>query len=258
MPEYYANIERFPWEKKGPATGFDLGNYYRTLTRTLDMDTLIERHKAIMDIYDPQRKVDLVVDEWGAWHLPEPGTNPGFLFQQNTMRDAIVAAVNLNIFNKYSERVTMANLAQMINVIQSVILTKGEEMILTPTYHVFDLYKAHQDATLIESHVQQNLVGTEETQVPALHASASVDAQGDVHVTVANLCATESQTIEAVLEGRKFSSVQVRYLAGDMNDHNEFGKEPTVFIREMTGVELKDNGFTMEMPACSVAEITLR
>ncbi len=257
MPEYYRNIERWPWEKKGPATGFDLGNYYRTLTRTLDMDPLIERTQAIMDIYDPERKVDLVVDEWGAWHLPEPGTNPGFLFQQNTMRDAIVAAVNLNIFNKYSERVTMANLAQMVNVIQSVVLTKGPEMVLTPTYHVFDLYKGHQDATRIESHVQQDLVGTEETQVPALHASASVDAQGTVHVTVANLCATEAQNIRGVLEGRKFDSIKVRYIAGDMNDYNAFGEAEKIFVRDMPDVSLTGDGFEMQMPACSVAEIIL-
>ena len=257
MPEYYANIERWPWEKKGPATGFDLGNYYRTLTRTLDMDTLIARTRAIMDIYDPEQKVDLVVDEWGAWHLPEPGTNPGFLFQQNTMRDAIVAAVNLNIFNTHSERVTMANLAQMVNVIQSVVLTKGPEMVLTPTYHVFDLYKAHQDATRIESHVQQDLVGTEETQVPALHASASVDEEGRVHVTVANLCATQAQSIRGVLEGRRFGSVKVRYIAGDMNDYNAFGKAAKVFVRDMPDVSLCDNGFEMQMPACSVVEITL-
>ena len=257
MPEYYRNIERWPWEKKGPATGFDLGNYYRTLTRTLDMDPLIERTQAIMDIYDPERKVDLVVDEWGAWHLPEPGTNPGFLFQQNTMRDAIVAAVNLNIFNKYSERVTMANLAQMVNVIQSVVLTKGPEMVLTPTYHVFDLYKGHQDATRIESHVQQDLVGTEETQVPALHASASVDAQGTVHVTVANLCATEAQNIRGVLEGRKFDSIKVRYIAGDMNDYNAFGEAEKIFVRDMPDVSLTGEGFEMQMPACSVAEIIL-
>lgn len=258
MPEYYRNIERWPWEKKGPATGFDIGNYYRTLTRTLDMDPLIERTKAIMDIYDPENNVDICVDEWGAWHTVEPGTNPGFLFQQNTMRDAIVAAVNLNIFNKYSERVKMANLAQMVNVIQSVILTKGKDMILTPTYHVFDLYKGHQDATLIESHVSQNTVGTDETQVPALHASASVDAEGTVHVTVANLSATDAQDVKAVLEGRKFESIKVRYIAGDMNAHNDFGKAPEVFIREMDGVELSGDGFELKMPACSVAEIVLK
>ncbi|MFO7161080.1 MAG: alpha-L-arabinofuranosidase C-terminal domain-containing protein, partial [[Clostridium] cellulosi] len=130
--------------KKGSALEFDEKEYYITLKKALRIDELITKHLQIMDRYDPEHKVDLIVDEWGTWYDVEPGTNPGFLYQQNTMRDALVAALTLNIFNHHSDRITMANIAQTVNVLQAVILTNGEKMILTPTYHVFDLYKSLQ------------------------------------------------------------------------------------------------------------------
>ena len=121
------------WENKGPATGFDEVVWYETMKRTLKMEELVSKHLEIMNKYDPEKKVDLIVDEWGSWYAVEPGTNPGFLYQQNTMRDALIAGINLNIFNKHSDRVKMTNIAQVVNVLQSVILTEGEKMILTPT-----------------------------------------------------------------------------------------------------------------------------
>ena len=146
---YYTHPEG--WQIKGSATDFDDKVWYKTLAKTLYMETLLNRHGAIMDKYDPEKQVGLIVDEWGTWFTVEPGTNPGFLYQQNTMRDALVAGINLNLFNRHSDRVKMANIAQLVNVLQSVILTDGPEMIKTPTYHVFKMYSAHQDATLVDS-----------------------------------------------------------------------------------------------------------
>lgn len=256
MPKYY-NTEVFPWEEKGPAVGFDNANYYRTLHRALYIDELIKRHKHVMDRFDPEVNVSIIMDEWGTWHQAEPGTNPAFLFQQNTMRDAIVAAVSLNIFNTHSDRVQMANLAQMVNVLQSVILTDEEEIILTPTYHVFDLFKGHQDATLIESYIQQDLIGTEEAQVPGLHVSASERSDGKIHVTVVNLSADESQQLDCLLEGRNFTTAEVRYISGDMNSHNQFDQSPEIEIKTMPRTEVISNRLNIELPACSVAEIVL-
>lgn len=139
------------WDKKGSATDFDADEYYLTLRNAAYMDTLIRGHLAIMDKYDHEHRVGLIVDEWGTWFDCEPGTNPGFLYQQNTMRDAMVAALTLDIFNSHCDRVVMANIAQMVNVLQAVILTDGAKMICTPTYHVFDLYKAHHDANYLPS-----------------------------------------------------------------------------------------------------------
>lgn len=256
MPGYYA-CDPFPEERKGRAVGVDANHYYRTLRRALYMDDLIRGHKAVMDRYDPQKRVDIVVDEWGAWHQAEPGTNPAFLYQQNTMRDALVAAVTLNIFNLHSDRVRMANLAQMVNVLQSVILTEGEEMVLTPTYHVFELYKGHQDATLIESHVQQDITGSEEAQVPVLHASASQNREGEVHITVANLSATEPQELSCLVVGKDAAEPVVRMISGDVNAHNAFGAPPSVFVRDGHVVDITNDRFMVQVPPCSVLEIVV-
>ena len=257
MPGYYPS-DSYPWEAKTSATEFNKNNYYRTLRRALDMDSLIHQHKCIMDRYDPEKSVSVVVDEWGTWHAPEPGTNPAFLFQQNTMRDAIVAAVSLNIFNSHSDRVRMANLAQMINVLQSVILTDGAQMVLTPTYHVFDLYKGHQDATLLESYIQQDQIGTEEAQVPLLHASASLGATGDVLITMVNLSPTQEQKIQCTLSGSSYISASSRYISGEMTAYNEFDMTPQVKINTMPDIAIVENQLTLELPACTVMALNLR
>jgi alpha-L-arabinofuranosidase len=173
------------------------------------------------------------------------------------MRDAIAAAVTLNIFNSHCDRVRMANLAQMVNVLQSVVLTDGYQMILTPTYHVFDLYKGHQDATLIESYVQQDLTGTQEAQVPAMHVSASVSHEGKVHVTLVNLSADQQHEVRCSLSGGNFTKACIRYISGDPNSHNEFGKEAQVSIRAAEDILVTDSGFCIKMPSCCVMEIVL-
>ncbi len=256
MPGYYPT-DPYPWEKKGPATGFDKANYFRTLARALFMDELIAGHKFVMDRYDPEKRVSLCIDEWGTWHAVEPGTNPSFLYQQNTMRDALVAAVSLNIFNKHSDRVRMANLAQMINVLQSVILTQEDRMVLTPTYHVFDLYKGHQNATLLESYIQQDFIGTEEAQVPQLHASASAGEDGKVRITLANLSPDESQNVRCVVSGSQFASVAVRYISGEMDDCNSFENPSKISIHDMPDIAVDGEVFSIETPPCSVFEIVL-
>lgn len=257
MPGFY-DTEEYPWEQKGPAVGFDAGSYYRTLRRALYTDELIRRHKSVMDQYDPQGRVSIIMDEWGTWHQVEPGMNPAFLFQQNTMRDAIVAAVSLNIFNSHSDRVHMANLAQMVNVLQSVILTEGDKLLLTPTYHVFDLFKGHQDATLIESYVQQQQqTGPEDALVPTLHVSASERTDGRIHVTLANLSMDEAQHTQWKLDGKMFSNASIRYISGDMNSHNQFGQPPEVEIQALPDMKIQDNSLELALPACCVAEIIL-
>ena len=137
------------WPPAYKSVGFGEAEYAQILKSTLEMDRLIATHSAIMDKYDPQKKIALVVDEWGAWYAPLPGTNPGFLVQQNSLRDAVLAALNLNIFARHADRVRMANIAQMINVLQAMILTDKEKMVLTPTYHVFRMYVPFQDATFV-------------------------------------------------------------------------------------------------------------
>ena len=246
---------RGPWsEKKGSATGFDKTDFYRMLVRSQRMDEIITGHSAIMDRYDPEKRVGLIVDEWGAWYEVEPGTNPGFLYQQNTMRDALIAAITLNIFNCHCDRVVMANLAQTVNVLQSVILTEGDRMVLTPTYHVFELYKAHMNARQIDCYVQAETVGEGEWQTAQITASAS-EKDGVITVTLANLSADAPAAV--TLQGGNASAVTARILKGDMGQYNDFDASPLT-VEAFDGCTLEDGVITVQLPACCVAEITIR
>ena len=242
------------WEEKGSATDFTVSDFYKTLVRAQRMDELVTRHRKIMDRYDPEGRVGLIVDEWGAWYDVEPGTNPGFLYQQNTMRDAMIAALTLNIFNRNCDRVIMANLAQTVNVLQSVVLTEGDQMVLTPTYHVFDLYKAHQDAKEIDCYVQSEKVGEGPWQIDQLTASAS-EKDGAITLTVANLSA--DKPAEITVDGAAATAVSARILKGDIHQYNDFGSSP-LSVEDFDGVKLENGVLTVSLPACSVAAITLK
>lgn len=254
---HYYTLPTGDWRSsKGSATAFDQAMYYQTLKRTLFMETLLQNHLNIMSRYDPEHRVGLIVDEWGAWYDVEPGTNPGFLYQQNTMRDAVLAALNLNIFNAHCDRVVMTNIAQMVNVLQAVILTEGGRMALTPTYHVYDLYKAHQDADGVDTFVATGLVGTEKAQVPQISASAS-QKDGVMTVTVTNTCADQEAEITIDLSGFNAQSVTARVLCGPMDAYNDFD-HIRVQIRPLENVRLQGGRVTAKLPACAVAEITLK
>ncbi len=241
------------WEHKGSATDFTQEEYYLTLRKAADMERLVSGHLAIMDSHDPKHKVGLIVDEWGAWYDVEPGTNPGFLYQQNTMRDAVLAAITLNIFNHHADRIVMANIAQMVNVLQSVILTDGDQMVLTPTYHVFDLYQAHQDAALVPSAVTCATV----EGLPQVTASASMK-DGVLTLTAANVSATEATDVLLQVEGMDVQEVSGRVLMGDIHAMNTFEHQDAVKIAPLSSIRRTDAGIVVTLPACSVAEVTLR
>lgn len=245
------------WEEKGGATVFDDAKYYQTLDKTFFMEELISHHTAIMDKYDKKKEVALIVDEWGTWYDVEPGTNPGFLYQQNTMRDAMVAAINLNIFNKHSDRVKMANIAQLVNVLQAVILTDGDKMLKTPTYHVFNMYKNHQDNDLLDSFIETKTIGTEESKIPNLSESASIDKDGVVHVTVANLSATESAEINSEFDA-EVSSVEALILSDKKDAYNTFENPNAVSTKEFKEFKVSDKTVSYTIPACSVVYLKVK
>jgi len=222
------------------------------------MDKIISTHSEIMDKYDPQKRISLVVDEWGDWFDVEPGTNPGFLFQQNTMRDAMVAALNLNIFNNHCDRVRMANLAQAINVLQSLILTKNEKMVLTPTYYVFKMYKVHQNATLVplKLNCEKYIMGTD--TIPSVSASASKDAAGKIHITLANFDPNKSQEITCNISTGTYTQVKGEILTSNtMNACNTFDKPDELKPGVFTGATLKNNILKINMPSKSVVAIEI-
>jgi len=244
---------------KGSATKFDETQWFSTLRRALEMDSLVQRHAAIMDKTDPQKRIGLMVDEWGAWYDVEPGTNPGFLYQQSTLRDALVAGVTLNIFNQHCDRVKMANIAQMINVLQSMILTDKEKMVLTPTYHVFEMFTPHQDAKLLPTELICEDYARNEQTIPGLNVSASVDNSGAIHVTLCNLNPTRPASVICNLQGTSPKSVSGRVLtSSDMTAHNTFDQPDTIKPAPFNDVQLASGGFTTTLPPKSVVVLELK
>ena len=214
------------------------------------MDELIEKHSAIMKKYSDKMK--LVVDEWGCWFDVEEGTNPGFLYQQNTMRDAIVAAVSLNIFNQRSNVVCMANLAQAVNVLQCLLMTEGDKLLKTPTYHVFDMFKSHQDSELLYSYTDN-----EETNgIPAVSQSVSMDKDGNMTMTFANASLSEDYEIDCAIIGAKPGKAEARVLTGDVRAYNDFSA-PEKLAPAAHSAEITDNGVKFTLPKCSVVSIIL-
>ena len=248
------------WETtKGHATDFTEADWFELMRRAWQTEELITRHSTIMDRYDPEKRVWLIVGEWGTWHQPAEGTNPGFLNQQNTLRDALVAGLSLNIFNQHADRVKMANIAQTINVLQAMILTEGDQMILTPTYHVFDLYKVHQDATLLPLTLDPGTYAFEDQSIPALSASASKDSTGTIHLTLVNLDPNQERTIRTTLRGQDVSRVSGRLLtAATMNAHNTFDQPSNVQPADFTGATLQGDQLTIQLPAKSVVALEIK
>lgn len=248
------------WDIKGSATDFNEEGWYKTMSKALFMDTLIRRHSAIIDQYDPDKKVGLAVDEWGTWYTVEPGTNPGFLYQQNTLRDALVAGVTLNIFNKHSDRVRLACIAQLVNVLQSVILTEGEQMIKTPTYHVFHMYRHHQGAQLLASELSDvSEIGVDEWKVPAVNESVS-RKDGIITITLNNLSATEENRLEITLtEKNAYELVEANIVtADDVHTHNTFEAPENLTETKFTALQINGNHLTVTLPAASVVEIRIK
>jgi alpha-N-arabinofuranosidase len=279
---YYTMSGTF-WHKKGSATEFSEAEYFITLKHCLLMEELVQRHGAIMDRYDPKKRVGLIVDEWGTWWDVEPGTNPGFLYQQNTLRDALVAGLTLNIFNHHCDRVHMANIAQTVNVLQAMILTDGAKMLLTPTYHVFEMYKVHQGATLLPvSLSSDNYTNAEvstlpdtidmngpwprdsswrgKKEIPAISASASKDESGRIHLSLCHTDPGKTATVNCELRGAQPSNVNGRVLtAKELNARNTFEDSEALTPRALNDGEarLEGNRLTVTLPPASVAVLTL-
>jgi alpha-N-arabinofuranosidase len=247
------------WNKKGPSTGFNEEQYFTTMKRALLMDELVTKHSNIMDKYDPSKKVALVVDEWGGWYDVEPGTNPGFLYQQNTMRDAMIAGVTLNIFHNHCDRVRMANLAQTINVLQAVLLTQEEKLLLTPTYHVMEMFNVHQDATMLPLTVKSNDYTFNNEKLKAISASASKDGKGLTHISLVNIDATKEQEVSLDIRGAKYTSVTGRILTSPkVQDHNTFEKPENVKPATFKGFSLSGNTLKGKIPPFSVVVLELK
>lgn len=247
---HYSVIE---WNKKGDGVDFTEGQYFTTMKEALKMEELVTKHGAIMDKYDPEKKIALVVDEWGGWYDVEKGTNPGFLYQQNTMRDAVLAGATLNIFNNHASRVRMANLAQCVNVLQAVILTDKAKMILTPTYHVMKMYSDHQDAQLLPLTFNAPLYTYNTETLPALSVSASKDKNGLVHISLVNIDSKKEHKVEIDIKELGIKNVTGTILASSkLQDHNSFDNPTNIKPVVFKGFQTKKGKLEITIPPFSV------
>jgi alpha-N-arabinofuranosidase len=259
---YYAVRD---WQKHGSATRFTPEEYYNTLFTALKMDDIVKNHIAVMDEVDPQKRIALMVDEWGTWWDEEPGTIKGHLYQQNCLRDAMVAALTLNIFHKYTDRIKMANIAQVVNVLQSMILTdtKGTgHIVLTPTYYVFKMYRPFQDATYLPSDLQTKTFNHENGQepIPEVSISAAKSTDGSLVVALANVMIDQKQDVDITLDGAS----GLKTVTGDiltakqLNDYNDFDHPNTITTQAFNGAKIKGNHLKVSLPAKSIVVMKLR
>lgn len=247
------------WSKKGSATKFDEKEYFQAMKNCLFMDELVTKHAAIMDKYDSAKRVALVVDEWGIWTDVEPGTNPGFLYQQNSLRDALIAGTTLNIFNNHSDRVRMANLAQTVNVLQAIILTEGRKMLLTPTYHIFDLYKVHQDAKYLPLKINAPDYTLENGKLPAVNVSASQDSTGAIHISLVNIDPSKNIPVTISMDDVNWKTVTGQILtSAKLTDINSFDKMNAVQIAKFNAAKKQGNKLVVALPSKSVVVLELR
>ena len=255
---HYYTIPTGIWGRKGSATDFDEAIYHATLKRTLQMEELVTKHGEIMNRHDPEKRVGMVIDEWGVWTDVEPGANPGFLYQQNTLRDAIVAGLNLHIFHRHADRISMANIAQTINVLQAMILTDKERMLRTPTYHVFEMLKVHQGGVFLPIELETPNYTHAGESIPAVSVSATRDEKGSIHLSLINTDANRELPIRCSLRGTSASTIKGRILtATKINSHNTFDRPGTVHPEPFTEASIKEGTLTTVLPAKSIVVLKL-
>ncbi|HAX95777.1 MAG TPA: alpha-N-arabinofuranosidase, partial [Prolixibacteraceae bacterium] len=257
---HYYTIAGPGWNNKTAATGFGEELYFSGIRAGLRMDELITRHSNIMNEYDPAKKIGLYVDEWGIWTDVEPGTNPGFLFQQNSMRDALIAATTFDIFNRHSDRVRMANIAQTVNVLQAMILTEGDKMVMTPTYHVFNMYKVHGDAKLMKSSLISESYKFGDDSVPAISQTVSKDANGKIHMSLNNVHPSKEIRLTVEMNGAAVKKVNKGEIltAEKYNSVNTFDNPQQVKPGEFKGYKVTGtNTLEVTLPPLSVVTLEM-
>jgi alpha-N-arabinofuranosidase len=256
---HYYTIPGDVWRNKGPATGFGEYQWISTLAHTLRMEEFISRNGAVLDKHDPAKTISFAIDEWGTWYDPTPGLAPGFLYQQNTLRDALVAAINLNIFHQHADRVRLAAIAQMVNVLQAMILTNGRQMLLTPTYYTFRMFRPFQDATLLPSYLQTPQYALGSFAVPAVSVSAARTAQGAIVVALVNLDPNQPIPLTATIVGASAQRVTGEMLtAATMDAHNTFEEPYGVHTTPFIGASISGEVLSLTLPAKSVVVLTLQ
>jgi alpha-N-arabinofuranosidase len=248
------------WVKKGSAINFEEREWFSTLNGNYAAEKDLSGHIAVMDQYDPEKKIGLYADEWGNWHDPEPGNTMGALYQQNTLRDALTASIYLNIFNNHCDRVKMANIAQLVNVLQAMILTKENKMVKTPTFYVFKMYTVHRDALMLPLSLKCTNYTFEDKSIPAISASASMNKKEEINITISNLDPLKSNSTMISLDTQvKMQVVSAKVItAGQMNSLNDFDKQEEVNLQDFKGYKISGSAVNVDLPAKSIVLLTLK
>lgn len=255
---HYYTVKDWGHGKKGSATQFTDEEYYWTIGKALEIEEVLQKHIAIMNKYDEKKRIGLMVDEWGTWFNEEPGTIGGHLYQQNSMRDAFVAALTLNTFHKYTDRIQMANIAQIANVLQSMVLTKDDKMVLTPTYHIFEMYAVHQDATYLPLDIVVDAKEIRGRNIDLVNTTAT-RKDGAIHVSLANIDLEKERTVEIDFSGTKVNGVSGRILTSkNMADHNTFEKPDLVKPAEFNGAKISNGKLNVKLPAKSIVVLEVK
>jgi alpha-L-arabinofuranosidase len=248
----------WPTRNVSKATGFPAAEWNAILYQAMQMDAVLKAHEAVLDKHDPQKRIGLFVDEWGSWYGPTPGTNIAHLEQQNTLRDALIAAATLNIFHAHADRVRMANIAQAINVLQAMLLTDGAKIAKTPSYHVFRMYVPFQDATLLPVEVKAPLLNSGKDSFPAYNLTAAKAKDGKIYIAIANMDAQNAQMIRLALGPQKAISVSGQILThAKMDAHNVPGEKEMIAPRPFTGGRIHAGALVINVPAKSVVVLRL-
>jgi alpha-N-arabinofuranosidase len=256
---HYYTVPTGNWDHKGSAVGFPETEWASTLRRTRDLEDMIERHVAIMDKADPQKKVGLMVDEWGTWYDPAPASNPAFLVQENTLRDALVAATNFHIFHRHAERVRMTAIAQMVNVLQAMIRTDGPRMIVTPTYYAFLMYRPFQGSTALPVHVSSPDYKAGDNVLPAVDVTAARGTDGAIYVGLVNSDPNQPADVTLALGGANAGRVAGEILtAARMDSRNRFGAAEEVHPQPFTGAGWRGGSLDVAMPAKSIVVLSIK
>ncbi len=258
---HYYTVPGDFWTGKGSALDFPENEWFLTMKKAAYMDELINKHSNIMNKYDPEQRIGMIIDEWGTWYEVEPGTNPGFLYQQNTIRDALVAALHFNIFHKHCNRVQMTNIAQTVNVLQAMILTQGEKLILTPTYHVFDMYKVHQDNELLAVDSSYETYRYNDEVLPQVDVTASKSNDGTIYISLCNIDHQNNAAVKLDLRGNisENSMISGEIITADtMDAHNTFENPDAVGISEFTAITVEQNLLNLELPAMSIITVAIK
>ena len=245
------------WPPHMVDTGFDEKDYAILLKDSIGMDDTIKMQSAIMDKYDPEKKVALVVDEWGAWLVPASGANAGGAVQQNSQRDAVLAALHFNVFARHADRVRMANIAQMINVLQTMILTDKDKMVLTPTYHAFHMYVPFQDATFLPLTFDAGTYTTNGVTLPRVDAIAARDKAGKIWIAVTNIDPKSPTTFSVSLAGVKATRASGQTLAAPKVDSINTFDAPNTVAPKAIAAKVADGKLTITVAPASITVLGL-